>query len=131
MTEPNKSLCNIFSDQKEFMQAGNQTVGITNIDQKILYERLVKEEYVEFVKAILVEGLPEQIKEANDILVVVAGWLHSVGIDPEKAWRAVHDNNMLKVANPPVKDEYGKIQKSPEAIAGKAEMMGTLQEMCE
>jgi len=131
MTEPYKTITNIFRDQTNFMLAGSQTVDEFNPEQKLLYQDLIVEEYDEFIGAITEEPLSHQIKEACDILVVVAGWLNSIGIDAEVAWRAVHSNNMLKVAYPPVKDKNGKIKKSDESRQGKKLMMTTLDKMCQ
>ena len=122
----NTETTNIFKDQEQFMTAGNQTVGAYNEEQQKLYVELITEEYGEFIDAVQYETLDNQVKEANDMLVVIAGWLHSVIPDAHKSWEAVHENNMLKVANPPIKDASGKIQKSPEAIAGKAVMIDKL-----
>lgn len=120
----------IFKDQRKFMKAGNQSVGVYSDKQKMLYEDLIQEETKEFLDAVLDEPLANQVKEANDILVVVAGWLQSVGVDANTCWNAVYQNNMLKVANPPIKDEKSKIQKSPEAIQGKKLMMEILEKEC-
>lgn len=130
MTEPLKSITNPFSDQAEFMKGGDQTVGEMNAEQATLYEELIVEEYTEFMESLNGDSLADCVKEANDMLVVIIGWLHSVGITSENSWKAVHINNMLKVANPPIKDPVTKkILKSPEAIAGKIEMMKILKEM--
>jgi len=124
-------MTNIFSDQQEFMTLGQQTVLAHNPKQMELYRNLIKEEVIEFMNATRLnnEPLVNQVKEANDILVVISGWLHSVGINPEIAWQAVHENNLLKVTFPATKDENGKIQKSKEAIAGKPVMMARLNEL--
>ena len=118
----------VFDDQLDFMKAGDQTIETHNKAQKFLYENLIDEEYGEFYLAVENEPLANQIKEACDIIVVTVGWLYSVGIRPWFVWRLVHNNNMMKVKHPPIKDKQGKIIKSPEAIAGKASMMKKIQE---
>ena len=127
----------IFEDQKEFMLAGNQTVNEFNLDQMFLYDSLIDEEQKEFFIAngewycenTLFQA--DTVKEAIDILVVVSGWLLSNGIDPQKAWDIVHTNNMAKVNDIVVKDSNGKIQKSPESIARKKQMMIDLMALVE
>ena len=73
----------------------------------------------------------EIIKEACDVIVVTLGLLLSMGIDVNKAWELVHKNNMSKVSNQDtiVKDENGKIMKSPESKARKAKMMEDIKEL--
>ena len=129
MTKPRIELTDIFHDQAEFMKAGDQTIGEFNASQKLLYQRLIREEYKEFFIAVEYEPLENQIKEANDMLVVITGWLHSVMPKAHKSWKLVNENNMLKVENPPVKDEHGKIMKSEEAIKSKSTMMKLLKEL--
>ena len=122
----------IFDDERKFMIAGDQTVDELNLQQKRMYESFIEEEFIEFQNAVKDEPLANQVKEANDILVVTCNWLLSVGVNPEKCWNAVVANNMLKVANPPIKDPVtGKIQKSPESIQGKKLMMAIIEKECE
>jgi len=124
----------IFEDQKDFMIAGGQVVDKQDEKQAELYDDLIDEEYYEFCTSLGFTGSNEepkenQIKEAIDLIVVTAGWLNSQGIDAQKAWDLVHANNMAKVNDKVVKDEAGKIQKSPESKARKAVMMQELREL--
>lgn len=61
-----------------------------------LYRNLIQEEVDEFFEA---KTLPEQVKEAVDILWVVIGWLiASIGYNNTlKAYREVYLSNMSKV----------------------------------
>lgn len=61
-----------------------------------LYKNLIREEVDEFFEA---GSLPEQVKEAVDILWVVIGWLiASIGYNNTlKAYREVYLSNMSKV----------------------------------
>ena len=121
----------IFDDQAEFMLKGLQTTNGYNETQKEMYEDLIDEETDEFQEACINEPLANQIKEACDILVVVSGWLHSIGVEPQVAWDSVHSNNMWKVVNPPIKNAKGKIQKSPLSIKSSALMMEILEKLVE
>ena len=122
----NTTSTNIFTDQEQFMTAGNQTVGAYNEEQEELYVKLITEEYKEFIDAVQNETLENQVKEALAPLISRNVSSPQRIPDAHKSWEAVHENNMLKVANPPIKDASGKIQKSPEAIIGKVVMIEKL-----
>lgn len=130
-------MSNIFGDQRRFMVEGGQSVYKTNIDQSRLYGRLIKEESEELNEALTnwlefptVENKADLIKEAMDVLVVAAGFVHSLGLDGQQindAWSAVHESNMSKVTGDVTKREDGKILKSAEyKAAAKAKLMDTL-----
>lgn len=102
---------NPFSDQKNFMLAGEQSVGVYNAAQTELYINLVIEEFQEMVGAVSLEGF---VKETIDLIVVSIGLLHSVGVGPEEAWRLVHESNMSKLVDGKLmKREDGKGLKGP------------------
>lgn len=101
----------IFTDQAEFMRAAGQTVDDFNGEQVDLYYALIVEECDEFRTAF---SNAEAIKEAIDIIVVTAGWLLSVGVDADEAWRRVHASNMSKLTDGKLlKREDGKVLKGP------------------
>lgn len=125
----------MIEDQKEFMQLGGQTVATFNAEQDDLYVGLIEEEFEEFIEAVSKfdtcrelslkpELLAKAVKENVDIIVTCMGWLLSIGIEPEAAWNLVHENNLKKVTNSDAisYDKNGKIKKSTESIARKAEM---------
>jgi predicted HAD superfamily Cof-like phosphohydrolase len=125
-------MTDMITDQKSFMYLGNQSTTTYNPEQMKLYGKLIQEEFSELMDAIhLTSDDSEIIKEACDVLVVTLGFLLSMGIDVHKAWELVHRNNLSKVSNQDtvVKDVQGKIQKSPESIKRKAEMMKGLKEL--
>lgn len=106
-------MTDIFEDQKRFMQAGGQTTDLFNLPQLELYERLIDEEIRELREALhddsgrnQREAVAEIIDGAIDSIVVLAGFLWSMGIDPAEAWREVMRSNMSKVD-----PETGKIEK--------------------
>lgn len=121
-------MTDMITNQRDFMYLGNQTTSIYNEEQIALYNRLVQEEFLELM---LTTSEDEIIKEACDVLVVTLGLLLSMGIDVHKAWELVHKNNISKVLNQDVilKNVIGKIQKSPESIKRKAEMMKGIKEL--
>lgn len=118
-------------DQRDFMFMGNQTTTVFNNDQTLLYTNLIHEEVLELFDAIEHDERAEAIKEACDVIIVTLGLLLSMGIDVHKAWELVHKNNMSKVSNQDIiiKDDNGKIMKSPESIARKQQMMEGIKEL--
>ena len=105
---------NVFTDQKKFMTAGDQTVDKYNESQYNMYVRLIHEEIGELQTAIAAEDKVEQLDALIDILVVVVGALHSLGTDAEGAWNEVIRSNMSKLdpaTGKVIKREDGKILK--------------------
>ena len=120
---------NIFKDQAKFMSKGGQTVTGVNKTQMTLYDGLIIEEFEELQDAIRTESSKAHIvKEVIDCIVVLVGFLFSMGIKPSEAWSLVHANNMAKLNNI-TKDDSGKIQKSEASKARKALMMTKLSEL--
>ena len=124
-------MTNMAADQRSFMYMGNQTVSEYNVEQQHLYSNLIKEEVSELIEALKNFDNSEVLKEAMDVIVVTLGLVWSMGIDPSNVWELVHKNNLSKVSNQDtiVKDVNGKIQKSPESIKRKAEMMKGIREL--
>lgn len=117
-------------DQAAFMSACDQTVGVFNPAQASLYARLVDEEAwethiaaqklwdIEVRDLINVEDCVAKVAEltdgAIDTIYVCLGLLHSLGVDPVRAWNEVHGSNMSKVCPTTgrvLKDANGKVQK--------------------
>jgi len=85
---------NPFRDQEKFMRACEQTVGEFNEAQYQLYCNLISEEFNELVASTTkVDDLDALI----DILVVTIGAIHSLGADPEGAWKEVMSTNFAKI----------------------------------
>jgi predicted HAD superfamily Cof-like phosphohydrolase len=127
-----------FQDQREFMTAFGQSVTGQNSDQYILYNNLITEEVKELYEAMkevqdagekyqsretdipagyvmdLVRATGHVAKEAMDVIVVLTGYLLSMGVSPELAWKAVHESNMAKLdpeTGKPIYRKDGKVQK--------------------
>ena len=122
-------------DQRRFMQAGKQTTNKVNNVQLSLYKYLVEEETDELYEALDIyynsgyANGEEVLKEAVDVLVVTLGLIWSMGVNPQDVWNLVHANNMAKVSDLVVKDENGKIMKSPESKSRKEKMMQDIKEL--
>ena len=101
-------MSNPFRDQAKFMNACDQTVGVSNEDQFKLYLKLIKEEYNELLEA---QGLNQNLDRIGylpvdkvetldaliDIMVVTVGALQSLGVDAEGAWKEVMSTNFAKI----------------------------------
>lgn len=102
---------NIFTAQAQFLTAAGKRVGPeNNLDQILMSEDLIKEEFDEWLAEDT--GSPEDIKEALDLMYVTAQYLNSV-IGPNTATRcleALHENNMSKLRDVHLRED-GKVLK--------------------
>jgi predicted HAD superfamily Cof-like phosphohydrolase len=106
---------NVFSDQRKFMVAGDQSVDKFDQKQFDLYVRLIDEEFNDELKeAIEKNDRVEMLDALIDIMVVTVGAIHSLGADGEGAWKEVIRSNMSKVdlaTGKILKREDGKVLK--------------------
>ena len=122
-------MTNMAQDQRDFMYMGNQLTQKYDEEQVLLYTSLIKEEVNELLMSYLLEDKAETLKEATDVIVVTLGLIWSMGVNPNDVWNLVHANNMAKVNETVIKDENGKIMKSPESIARKEKMMESIRKL--
>jgi hypothetical protein len=94
---------NVFRDQEKFMRACDQTTDHFNIDQFLLYEKLILEEVNELRMS---SSQEERLDALIDILVVTVGAIHSMGANGEGAWKEVMRTNFAKIDR-----ETGKVRK--------------------
>ena len=87
-------MSNPFQDQASFMRACDQTVGVENRDQYVLYLDLIREEVQELEDS---QHPVSDLDALIDILVVTIGAIHSMGADPEGAWNEVMRSNLDKI----------------------------------
>lgn len=122
-------MSNWAQDQAAFMRASGQAVGSFSLSQVALYAKLVAEEAAETARAwhrfdfaTEFSGAQENLDcaaeladGAIDTIYVCLGLLHSMGIDPQKAWDEVHKvGNMSKIdpeTGTVIKRADGKVQK--------------------
>lgn len=105
-------MSNWAEDQASFMRAGDQTVGTFNIEQAQRYAMHLKEEAMEAMGAVWAGEWVDAVDGAVDSIVVALGLLHSLGVDPDKAWDIVHAANMRKVVD-------GKVYRREDNQIGK------------
>ena len=86
-------MSDIFNDQRKFMQACGQTTDEFNREQYQMYCNLIREEFDELCAS---DNIIEDLDALID-MVVTAGALHSLGVNPEGAWKEVMRSNFDKV----------------------------------
>lgn len=109
-------MTNVFKDQEKFMVACDQTVTGFNQAQFDLYVNLIREEVKELEEAIAEGNRKEMLDALEDIMVVTAGAMHSMGADGEGGWNEVMRTNFAKVD--PV---TGKVRKREDGKVLKPE----------
>lgn len=105
-------MSNWAQDQAAFMLAGEQTVGEFNFVQACRYADHILEEANETKRDLASGDYVKAIDGAVDTIVVAIGFLHSIGVNPEKAWDIVHAANMSKLLD-------GKVYKRPDGQIAK------------
>lgn len=102
------------SDQKEFMERGNQTTGSLNPPQLARYMAHIEEESMEAVAGYKSNDPVALVDGLIDTIVIAIGALHSLGVSPDRAWKIVHAANMRKYPDgKPYYREDGQIGKPP------------------
>jgi len=109
-------MSDIFSDQRKFMRACNQTTDQFVESQYQMYCTLIQEEIQELQQALAAEDAAEQLDALIDILVVAAGAIHSLGVDAEGAWKEVMRSNFAKID-----PKTGKVARRPDGKVLKPE----------
>ena len=99
-------MTNPFRDQEKFMKACDQTTDVWNLEQFNLYVNLIEEEFKELKEAIAACDPVEILDALEDIMVVTAGAMHSMGADGEGGWKEVMRTNFAKIDK-----ETGKVRK--------------------
>jgi predicted HAD superfamily Cof-like phosphohydrolase len=99
-------------NQADFMQAGGQALGEVDLNQAQRYLQHMQEEVLETNIAFGEMDFLKMVDGAIDTIVVAIGFLHSINVNPNLAWDAVHRANMRKVVN-------GKVYRRPDGQIGK------------
>ena len=99
--------------QNPMIRARNYRLASQQERNPKLYERLMIEEFWEFLSALTLE---EKLKEAADLIVVIFGWAEAENVDLSDALERVYHNNFRRM----VQDdgnvhfrEDGKVLKNP------------------
>lgn len=104
----------VFTDVTMFMKAVDHTVSKDNLDQSLLYFKLINEEYGEFIEALEANDEVEQIDACFDMIWVIVGYMLSKGWDCENIWDEGAKSNLSKIdmdTGKVIKREDGKVMK--------------------
>ena len=115
-------------DMGRFMALGGQSTGRFNEGQACRYLSHMEEEVKETILDWDRGDMVNVIDGAVDTIVVAIGLLHSLGVDPFKAWDAVHKANQSKLdgsLGPIVMRDDGQIGK-PVGFVGPEEELAKL-----
>lgn len=103
-----------FQQVEQFLVAFDQTVDKDNDAQRVLYAKLISEEFAEFLQAYFEKDNVEQLDAVCDLVWVLVGYAKSRGWDIEGAFDEVSRSNMSKLdpeTGKPIKREDGKVLK--------------------
>ncbi len=106
---------NTGNDVADFMKAGEHAVkndiGIFD-QQALLYFSLVQEEFEELSEAVKNCDMVETADACADLIWVIEGLCHSLGIPLQDVWNEVARSNMSKIVDGKlIKREDGKVLK--------------------
>jgi predicted HAD superfamily Cof-like phosphohydrolase len=104
----------VFKDVEEFMVAAGQSTTTPNLKQAELYEKLIKEEYEEFLEARKNFDNVETADACFDMMWVIVGYMLSRGWNPNKIWDEGALSNLRKIdpaTKKVLKREDGKVMK--------------------
>jgi len=106
---------NTKNDVADFMKAGNQNVHeqLHHFDQQsAMYMDLVKEEFYELAEAVRNFDMVETADACADLIWVIEGLCHSLGIPLQKVWDEVARSNASKTIDGKlIKRTDGKVLK--------------------
>lgn len=130
MSVSQKALKTWAQDQKDFMLLGGQTTGVLNKAQLGRYMSHIEEESWEAIEAYEQDDLVALLDGLVDTIVVAIGAMHSLGIDPDRAWSIVHAANMRKFPDgKPYYRHDGQIGKPPGWIGPEKCLASLLDEV--
>lgn len=99
------------SDVLVFQKASEQNASKENAE---LYEKLIEEEYNEFLAAVGANNEVETLDACMDMIWVILGYCHMKGYKVDQAWAEVARSNHAKIDNKTgkvLKREDGKVLK--------------------
>lgn len=103
-----------FESVERFLVAFDQTVDRDNDAQRVLYAKLISEEFSEFLQAYFEKDNVEQLDAVCDLIWVLTGYALSRGWNIEAAFDEVARSNMSKLdpeTGKPIKRSDGKVMK--------------------
>ena len=103
----------MYNDVVKFIEACDQPKTPENAK---LYDKLIREEFDEYVGAMLSKDEVETLDACMDMIWVILGFCHMKGYDVAGAWNEVARSNLAKI-NP----ETGKVNKREDGKVLKPE----------
>lgn len=100
----------MYNDVVKFIEACDQSKNIDNVN---LYDKLIHEEYQEFLDA---NFDVEELDACMDMIWVILGYCYMKGFNVQGAWEEVARSNLCKI-NP----ETGKVNKRSDGKVLKPE----------
>jgi predicted HAD superfamily Cof-like phosphohydrolase len=106
----------MFTDVRDFHQAFGQRIGekpeLPDRKERTLREKLLEEEFNEYMRAELNDDIVEIADALADIIYIACGTAVSYGIPLDNLFAEVHRSNMAKLVDGKViRREDGKVQK--------------------
>lgn len=106
----------MFTDVRAFHQAFGQRIGekpeLPDRKERTLREKLLEEEFNEYMRAELNDDLVEVADALADIIYIACGTAVSYGIPLDDVFESVHASNMAKLVDGKViRRSDGKVQK--------------------
>ena len=101
----------MYNDVVKFIEACDQEKTLDNVK---LYDKLIREEYDEYVGAILTKDEVETLDACMDMIWVILGYCYMKNYDVAGAWNEVARSNLDKidpVTGKVKKREDGKVMK--------------------
>ena len=101
----------MYNDVVKFIEACDQE---KTLDIVKLYDKLIREEYDEYVGAILTKDEVETLDACMDMIWVILGYCRMKGFEVPGAWAEVARSNLCKidsVTGKVIKNESGKVMK--------------------
>ena len=103
----------MYNDVVKFIEACDQERNRKNV---LLYYDLIKEEYTEFLEAIIAEDEVEQLDACMDMIWVILGYCYMKGWNVHGAWNEVAKSNLWKID-----PKTGKVNKREDGKVLKPE----------
>jgi predicted HAD superfamily Cof-like phosphohydrolase len=103
----------MYNDVVKFIEACDQERNEKNV---LLYYDLIKEEYTEFLEAVIAEDNVEQLDACMDMIWVILGYCYMKGWIVHGAWNEVAASNLCKID-----PKTGKVNKREDGKVLKPE----------
>jgi len=103
----------MYNDVVKFIEACDQERNEKNV---LLYYDLIKEEYTEFLEAVIAEDDVEQLDACMDMIWVILGYCYMKGWNVDGAWNEVATSNLWKIDS-----KTGKVNKREDGKVLKPE----------